>query len=180
MMTPTVRSTYYLQTYSRYASLFESEFRTVKELLNVQTHQLNILLAQDTPRFSWARSVYESNWVLPYIAQLNGSICCSEDSKQRLYNISLRLHALFCLKAFCLEMKVKRESLFSVEVSFIGTGVVLKNVVPEDSMIMVACQSGDTSLVWNLLNDRKASVNDITPDNLSPLSVSLCRFILDS
>jgi hypothetical protein len=75
---------------------------------------------------------------------------------------------------------VKRESLFSVEVSFIGTGVVLKNVVPEDSMIMVACQSGDTSLVWNLLNDRKASVNDITPDNLSPLSVSLCRFILDS
>ena len=70
-----------------------------------------------------------------------------------------------------MELSFKRGSLFSLALSPIGTRVVLKNLVPEDSPIMVACQIGDTSAVLNLLNEGKASVNDITPDNFSPLSV---------
>lgn len=144
----------------------------MKEALRLQTQQLNRILSKSTPRFSWAGSVFGSDWVLPHVAKLNGSICCLEDSKQQLYGISLRLHALFCLKVFTMELSFKRGSLFSLALSTIGTGVVLKNLVPEDSPIMVACQTGDKSAVWNLLNEGKASVNDITPDNFSPLSVS--------
>jgi hypothetical protein len=71
-----------------------------------------------------------------------------------------------------MELLIRRASLFSLALSAIGTGVVLKNLVPEDSPIMVACQIGDKSAVLNLLNEGKASVNNITPDNFSPLSVS--------
>jgi hypothetical protein len=143
----------------------------VKDTLKLQTHQLNSILSKNTARFSWARSISGSDWVLPYIARINGSICCSEGLEQQSYGISLRLQALFCLKVFCMELRLNRGSLFSFEVSAIGTGVVLKNVVPPDSMIMTACESGNTSLVWSLLNEGKASINDITPENFSPLSV---------
>jgi hypothetical protein len=56
----------------------------------------------------------------------------------------VRLHALFCLKVFSIEVRLRIVSLFGVEVSAIATGVVLNNVVPEDSLIMRACQAGDT------------------------------------
>jgi len=139
----------------------------------LQYHQLNSLLSKNVPRFLWARNIFGSDWELPYIARVKASVCCSTDSEQQFYGISLRLQALFCLKVFCMDMRLKRGSLFSFEPSAIGAGVVLKNVVPDNSLIMVACQSGDTSVVLNLLNEGKASVNDITPDNFSPLSVSL-------
>ncbi|KAF8860338.1 ankyrin [Acephala macrosclerotiorum] len=155
---------------NRYSNLFEGEFKAVKDTLKSQTSQLNRLLSKSVARFSWGLSVFNSELVLPYIARLNGSICCSEDSQQILYGFSLRLHALFCLKVFCMEVKLKQASLFSWEVSRIGTGVVLKNVVPDNSTIMVACQSGDTPLVGNLLIEGQASVNDITSDNFSPIS----------
>lgn len=112
----------------------------------------------------------ESEFALPHIAALKGSIICSKDSKQRLYMISLRLHALFCLKALCMEVRLKRKYFFSLDL--LSSRIVSSNVVPEDSKIMLACQSGDSSIVLDLLSQRRASVNDITPDNLSPLSVS--------
>jgi hypothetical protein len=156
-------------------SNFEAEFVAFKELLlNLQAQQPNSQPSKSTVRFSWARSVFGSDWALPYIARVNGSVCCSEDSTHlRSYGISVRLHALFCLKVFSIEARLRIVSLFGVEVSAIATGVVLKNVVPEDSLIMKACQAGDTFVVWNLLNEGKASVNDVTPDNFSPFSVRL-------
>jgi hypothetical protein len=165
--------TYYncLQIFSLYSSLFESEFKIVKDASKLQSRQLNSLLSRNAARFSWARSVFGSTWVLPYIAKANGSLCCLQGPKYLSYGISVRLQALFCLKAFCIELRLKRASFFSVQISPTRTELALKNVVPADSKIMVACQAGDTSVVYNLLNEQKASVNDITPDNFSPLSV---------
>ncbi|RDL41307.1 uncharacterized protein BP5553_01286 [Venustampulla echinocandica] len=156
----------------RYSSLFEDEFNAAKEALRLQTYQLNTLMSKSgaLARFSWARSVFGPDWELPYVARVNGSISCSEGSCHQSYGVSLRLHALFCLKAVCFEMRLKRQSLFSFEISAIGTGVVLKNVIPADSIIMVASQSGNTSV---------ASVNDITPDNFSPLSYAIAGGSLD-
>ncbi|KAH8651856.1 ankyrin repeat-containing domain protein [Tricladium varicosporioides] len=160
---------------NRHMGNFEAEFKDFKQiLLNLQAHQPNNQPLKSMERFSWAKSVFGSNWALPYIASVNGSVCCSENSTNlRSYGISVRLHALFCLKVFSVEARFKLVSLFSVEVSAIATGVVLKNVVPEDSLIMTACQAGNTFVVWNLLNEGKASVNDVTPDNFSPFSYAI-------
>ncbi|RDL32359.1 uncharacterized protein BP5553_08815 [Venustampulla echinocandica] len=164
-----------LLLHNRYMSNFEAEFKAFKqELLNLQAHPPNSQPSKGAGRFSWARSVFGSDWALPYIVRVNGSVCCSEDSTHlRSYGISVRLHALFCLKVFSMETRFKLVSLFGVEVSAIATGVVLKNVVPEDSLIMRACQTGNTFVVWNLLNEGKASVNDVTPDNFSPFSYAI-------
>jgi hypothetical protein len=153
-------------------SNFEDEFKAFKQIL--QARHPSSQQTQRLARFSWARYVIGSDWALPYIARVNGSVCCSEDSTHlRSYGISLRLHALFCLKAFSMDVRLRLVSLFAVEVSAISTGVILKNVIPENSLIMTACQAGNTSVVLNLLNRDEASVNDITPDNFSPISVCL-------
>ena len=48
----------------------------------------------------------------------------------------------------------------------------LRNLVPEDSQIIQACNRGDTGAVWDLFQSGKATVNDVTPSYRSPLFVS--------
>jgi hypothetical protein len=120
----------------------------------------------------WTRNSIGSDWILPSIARLEGSVYSFEAGCKHTYSISLRFHALFCLKAFCVDLKLFRTSLFSMSLSAAGSGLKVKNIVPESSQIMTACKRGDTSTVWSLFQAGKASVNDITPENYSPLCVS--------
>jgi hypothetical protein len=120
-------------------------------------------------RFLWAKNSRGSDWILLRIARLEGLVFLFEAGRKHAYSISLRFHALFCLKAFCLDLKLFRTSIFSVSLSGIDSRVKVKNIVPVSSQIMTACKRGDTSTVWSLFQAAKASVNDITPENCSPL-----------
>lgn len=164
-------------THSRsiHTHIFDAEFKALKNEVKLQNYQINMELSKRVARLPWARSIYSSDWVLPYVARLNGYVSSSEDMDHDhvLYNVSVRLQVLFCLKVFAMELRVKRVSLLSFIISPIGQRIVLMNVVPDDSPIMIACQTGNSSAVWNLLSERKASVNDVTAKNFSPLSVSV-------
>ncbi|KAG4442957.1 hypothetical protein IFR05_001570 [Cadophora sp. M221] len=168
----------------RYSSLYEIELQKLKDQARLQTQQLQQLnkqLSQGVARLSWAvNENSSSSWVMPHFVAIHKSICCTQDSKGISYSVSLRLHALFCLRVFCIDFTLRRQSLFSVEVSAIGVGVVLKNVVPDDAGIMTACQVGDLKLVQSLLNQGKASVNDITTNNFSPLSYAIASGSVDT
>jgi hypothetical protein len=131
------------------------------------------LQPSERARFLWTRNSIGSDWIVPRIGRFEGSVYSYEAGCKHAYSISLRFHALFCLKAFCVDLKLFRTSLFSISLSATGSGLKIKNIVPESSQIMTACKRGDTSTVWSLFQAGKASVNDITPENCSPLRVSI-------
>lgn len=110
-------------------------------------------------------------WILPYIARLQMSVTSFENQNQTVRYFSLRFKFIHVLKALCLDIQLRQASIFSVTFSLVGSGLMVKNIVPEDSEIMIACKAGDVSTVWGLLQSRKASVHDMTPDFLPPLRV---------
>lgn len=54
-----------------------------------------------------------------------------------------------------------------------GEGLIIKNVIPEDSEIILACKSGNVLAVQELLIEQKANPTDVTPANFTPLKVCL-------
>jgi hypothetical protein len=123
-------------------------------------------------RFLWARKWTSADWILPATARCEGSIYSVEEDRTSTYSISLRFYALFCLKTFCIDITLYRMPIF-INVLAISTKFKVKNIVPESSAIMAACKRGDTSTVWSLFQAGKASVNDITLEDRSPLRVSI-------
>jgi hypothetical protein len=115
-----------------------------------------------------------AEWNLPFVAQFSWSIYPVEDDLEYTYGLSLRCYALFCLKAFCLDLRIRRISLLTLKVFPMGYGLQIKNVVPDNSDIMSAYRRGDTSAVWDLLHAGKARLNYITLNNFTPLRVREC------
>ena len=90
---------------------------------------------------------------------------------QTTYDCSAR-QTILGLKIFCLDLCVRRFPLAGLGLSIVSSGIKVKNIVPEDSLIINACKAGDVILVRELFRAGKASPNDITPDNSNPLRVS--------
>ncbi|CZR69210.1 uncharacterized protein PAC_19110 [Phialocephala subalpina] len=153
----------------RYSNLLKTDLQELKGLLKASASDPTPG-TQSCYHFLWGLQTIGSGWLLPSIACLKGSISAWEIDGVSIYKASLRLHALFCLKALCLEFTF--QNLWT-STSLLGARVALKNVVPNDSEIMLACGAGNAPAVWNMLAGGRASVNDITPDNFSPLSVSI-------
>lgn len=123
-------------------------------------------------RFLWVKKWTSADWIPSTTTVCEGSIHSIEEDQTLMYGISIRLHALFCLKTFSIDMKICRTPMF---VNFLApsTKFRVKNLVPESSEIMDACKRGDTSTVWSLFQAGKASVNDVTLEDRSPLCVSI-------
>jgi hypothetical protein len=121
--------------------------------------------------FCWSRSTSGTAWIMPRILKVTGAVSSIEEHEALVYRLSLRFQALFCLRVFCIELKVLHPSIFSIHISTIGSGIKLKHLVPEDSEIMTACSYGDVAWVQNLLQSKRASVNDVTKNNHTPLMV---------
>ena len=154
---------------SRYVGLLRSEVREIKDdILLTQTKRL---VPSKEAHSSWTNFIFGAKWGVSGITKLEGLLSSFEDSKHLNYRISLILYALFCLKAVCIDLTLRQNPLFPIGVSFVGARFVVKNVVSQDSEIMSACKKGDVFAVWNLFHSRKASVNDITPENRPPLQV---------
>jgi hypothetical protein len=123
--------------------------------------------------FCWSRSTSGTAWSMPPILKFAGAVSSTEEHEALVYRLSLRFQALFCLRVFCVELKVLHPSLFSIHISTTGSSIKLKHLVPEDSEIMTACSYGDAARVRNLLQSKRASVNDVTKNNHTPLAVRL-------
>jgi hypothetical protein len=90
---------------------------------------------------------------------------------QTTYDFSAR-QSLLGLKFLCLDLCVRRFPLAGLGFSIFNSGIKLKNVVPEDSLIIEACKRGDVIMVRDLFRTGRASPDDITPENSNPLRVS--------
>ncbi len=77
----------------------------------------------------------------------------------------------------CVDLKVRYNSLFSISIISVSSGLKVRNIVLEMSLIMTACIRGDVTIVWNLLYIGNASINDITLLNRSPLRIRHCFLI---
>jgi hypothetical protein len=149
----------------------QAEFRELKDHIGTMQVWKSQTGSTNWPRFRWTKNTVGGEWNLPFVAQFSGSIYSAEDDLGYTYSLSLRCYALFCLKAFCLDLRIRRVSLLTLKVFPVGYGLQIKNVVPDSSDIMSACRRGDTSAVWDLLHAGKARLNDITPNNFTPLRV---------
>ena len=90
---------------------------------------------------------------------------------QTTYDFSAR-QSFLGLRLLCLDLRLRRFPLAGLGLSFGGGGLTMKNVVPEDSVIMTACKRGDVITVRELFRSGLASPNDVTPENSNPLRVS--------
>lgn len=73
---------------------------------------------------------------------------------------------------FFIYLDIYRGSFFKVPIPTPDNFITVKNLVPRDSAIITACKRGDLSTVWELLETKRASVDDITEDNFPPIRVS--------
>ena len=120
---------------------------------------------------SWVVTAYWREWVLPHLLKIDGSLIATMSTGLASYALSFRLHALFCQRALCIDLTMRRPSHLSCGIVPLGSGLRIKHVVPETSQFMVACKEGNASAVWHLLHSKKGSVNDITPTNSSAMRV---------
>ncbi|KAG4440094.1 hypothetical protein IFR05_004437 [Cadophora sp. M221] len=131
---------------------------------------------------------YFGDWaVIPFVSKVHGSFSKTQKGKQYVYNVSLRLQALFCLKVLSIDLKIRQQSIFPVGNTSFGMDLRLRTLVEEDSEVMKASKRGDTEAVWALFQAGKASVHDVTPENRSPLryaiesgSSDLVRYLINN
>lgn len=90
---------------------------------------------------------------------------------QTTYDFSAR-QSLLGLKLFCIDLCVRHFPLAGLGLSVASSGIKVKNIIPEDSVIFEACKQGNAQLVRQLFRSGEASPNDITPQNSNPLRVS--------
>jgi hypothetical protein len=97
------------------------------------------------------------------------------NTQQTTFNISFRSWWPNILRSQIISLGC-RLSYFAncgiFNLSYLGSeGFTIKNLIPEDSEIIIACKSGDVLAVQELLTERKASPTDVTPANFTPLKV---------
>jgi len=109
--------------------------------------------------------------MIPLAAKFQGSVFQFEREKKYVYGVSLRFYMLFCPKVLSIDFKLRHNSMFSINSMSADPGLRLRNLVSPDAEIMTACLMGDIETVWSLFQSGKASVNDVTRDNRSPLFV---------
>jgi hypothetical protein len=90
---------------------------------------------------------------------------------QTTYDFYAR-QSLFGLKVFCLDLCIRRFPLAGLGISIVSSGIKVKNIIPEDSLIIEACKKGDVISVRELFRTGQASPDDVTPENSNPLRVS--------
>ncbi|KAH7306146.1 ankyrin repeat-containing domain protein [Rhexocercosporidium sp. MPI-PUGE-AT-0058] len=131
---------------------------------------------------------YFGDWaIIPFVSKIHGSFSTTRKGKQYMYNLSLRLQALFCLKVLSIDLKLRQHSLFSMSSTYFGMDLKIRTLVKEDSEVMEASKRGDTEAVWALFQAGKASVHDVTSENRSPLryaiesgSSDLIRYLINN
>jgi hypothetical protein len=156
---------------SRLLSVLQADFLELRRLLGASQQETLKPQITNLRNFCWSYNTFGTIWTLPPFLEVSGSLLSTEEKRAHVYRISVRFRALFCLKVFCIELELQHPSLFSLQISTIGSSMKLKNLVPETAEIILACSQGDTSRVWHLLQSKNASVNDITINNYSPLAV---------
>ncbi|KAL2068639.1 hypothetical protein VTL71DRAFT_14976 [Oculimacula yallundae] len=125
---------------------------------------------------------------IPLLSKFQGSFSLARKGKEDRYKVSLRLQALFCLKVLFIDMRFRQQSLFSMGGTAFGMDIKVRNLVKEDSEVMVASKRGDIETVWALFQAGKASVRDVTSANRSPLrkyaiesgSSELVRYLINN
>jgi len=145
-------------------------------LLENKQHRSLRIGTKSLRNFFWSRSTSDMAWIMPPFLKFAGAVSSTEEQHTSVYRVSMRFQALFCLRVFCVELRILHPSLFTVHISTSGSVIRLKHLVPDDSEIMVACSQGDTSRVWKLLTSRRANVNDVTKKNYTLLMVSFSFF----
>ncbi|KUJ13905.1 ankyrin [Mollisia scopiformis] len=153
----------------RYSGLLKIEFMELKKEVSRARFFMATMPQPLQTRFLWARKISKALRVVSPIMKLDGSIVLFERGRESIYNVSFTFQMLFCLKAICVDFKLCRSSLLSGYLSPHCHGLTVKNIIPEDSEIVMACKRGDQSTVWDLLHRGKASVHDITYGNDTPM-----------
>ena len=163
--TNTSSSTHLLSKYQK--PLDDCELQ-IKQLQPVVSPRVDLSFY---PAGFWVILAMAGNWQFLQMVKIWASIFSRKNKNQAIYAVSFRLHALFCLRTLCLDFRVYHESLLCLKTTLVGSGLRIRNFVPEDAEIMGACRNGHTAYVWRLFQERRASVNDVTPTNRSPLRV---------
>lgn len=146
----------YLELGKREASL--------SSLLNRNPQAWNVLFG------SW-RSL-DHSWIAKLGLQL--ILTCYGNSLHTSYFVSGRIGPWrrFGLRAICFDLGLRVFPLAIPGFSILGASLSLRNVVPESSEIILACQNGDTHAVRELFLSRRASPYDVTPENSTVMRVS--------
>jgi len=163
----------------KYSSFLELECKDIKQQISLQRSTKEQPYSKAWPRLLWTKETIDRWWAIPLLGRIRASVYALSDGSQDACTISLHIQALFCLKLFCMAVQIFHNSqLLPISVPFIRLTLSLKNVVPGDSPIMVACKRGNLSSVWALFQAREASVNDVTPCGLTPLRVMLSAVVM--
>jgi hypothetical protein len=153
-------------------SRLQISFKDIKHDINSGTPLIVQPPLPFRSRFLWAKS--------PSVTCLKGSITSFQKTGYYEYYVTIILGPLLWSKLVRLDLRLSsamRLATTTTSPSFaFGFGMQIKNLVPDDSDIMVACERGDISTVWDLFQGGKASINDITLDNRTPLLV--CTYAL--
>lgn len=128
----------------------------------------------DKNEFWGSRAFLEDSWIR--LLGLQAVMSWYGNDYQSTYDFSGRYKvnpfiAALGVKLICLDFRLRRFPLAGFGLSFVSGGFTIKNVVPEDSTIMAACKKGDVVAVRELFRTGRASPNDVTPENSSPLRV---------
>lgn len=114
------------------------------------------------------------------LLELQGNFSAYGNNSQKTYNISGRAQLLqFLPYMLSFELQFRKMKYRGINLMW-QPMQTFKHVVPDDSSIMQSCKIGDVLSVRELLRTRQASVQDVTPDNLSPLGVSNLNINLQS
>ncbi|CAG8976003.1 hypothetical protein HYALB_00007530 [Hymenoscyphus albidus] len=157
------------------ASIRENVERTAKQgkpQENIVLKGLPTRSPHDRINF-WGSLVYLENAWRTFLGA-EAALSAYGNDYQTTYDFSSR-QSVFGLWLLSLEFRIRRLPLGGIGLQFVAGSLTVKNIVPETSPIMTACKKGEVAVVRNLFETRKASPNDITPINSTPL-----RFAIES
>lgn len=123
----------------------------------------------------------EESW-LNYLTGIRAGFSCYGNDYQTTFDISAT-YRLFGYKMVVTHLRVRRFPLAGSGLNYVLGETRVKNVVSENSKIMIACKMGDLDMVRRLFVGREASPFDVTPQNSTPLRVGsnvLCIFLISS
>ena len=131
--------------------------------------------SQKTRQIRFLRSTIILNAIsiLPRVIRLDYSVTTLKIGRELWRRISIRLHLLSFLKAIYLDFQCYQKSILSYSLMPIDRGLIVKNIVPDDSPIINACKSCNFSVVRTPFQSGKASIHDITLENQTLLYVDL-------
>jgi hypothetical protein len=161
-----------LQDVAAIRKTMEEETRQGKCPENIVLNGLVTRDPHDKNQFWKSIAFLEESWL--YYVGIEAVLSMYGNDYQTTYNFSLRYrpYRVLGLRLISLDLRLRRFPIAGLGLSFIAGGLSVKNVVPENSEIMTACKTGDVVSVRELFRTRRASPNDVTAGNSSPLRVS--------